>query len=375
MKDLKSQILKLGISMSFAIALAPAFAKAQSTCGGVHQEKFTISNVAGQSSSKVRETVLDFLRENRDVPAFIRKSSQGDVPVIMLNAQTLPKLRPLLAQSAGYMFVQQVGYRNDHGLMRTGSYIIDADTPGARGYGELHANGLAWKDVNGYLPRMTEHHSVMIETGYLLPREDFQIINYYQKVRRASIFRVPFTFGGNPNRNLPNMIDNIGEHCFVFCKGAIVRGSVANIAGRLQRLGATDVEAIMKDSVVSSFLAEVQQSIQIVSPDDGRVLNWGMYNGPAILQKLAHVIPQNLVENDKRVFVNWLIAMDASKKYSDFLTRYQVSSDGGYQDMNNGQTSFMLIYAHMNQAPAFRDATFQSPGVFYSWSNQNQRPL
>jgi hypothetical protein len=366
--------LLLGALLLFSLA-GPA-ALAAPTCAGILFPKATILNVAETRPHFVRETLIDFLQNNRQIPSFIKKTSDGDVPVILVNAETLPTLRPILEQSAGYMFVQQVGYRNDHGLMRTGLHIIDADTPGARGFGEIHATGLAWKHVPSYLARRQDNAYVMIETGYLLPKQDYEVISYYQRMRRAAIFRIPFTFGGGQRRtDASNLLENSGENCFGFCKGQTVQSNLSEISARLQKLGVADVHALMNDKVVIEFLIEAKRDLLKANVDDANVMKWSQFNGPEVQNQLAHVLPATLTATEKSVFINWILALDATKQYSEFQKKYKVSSDGGYRDLQNGQTSFVLIYDSMRKADSFREATYQSPGVFYTWDSQNQRPL
>ena len=336
----------------------------------------SFEDVSNFNPPAVRSNLIDFLRENPDIPSMIKKTASGALPVILVNNQTLPKLRSLLQRSVGYMFVQQVGYGNDHGLMRSGPYIIDADTPGARGYGELHETGLAWKSVESYLPRRGDQAYVMIETGYLLSKEDLETVGFYQKLRRGAVFRIPFTFGGAPRKDLPNMLENSGENCFGFCKGATVEGDVVRIRTKLSSLSpGLDIDAMLQKNATKSYLDTIRKIVLEADVNDPDSLYWGMVNGDRALEVLKDAIPQELSKENQRVFVNWMVALEANQKYTALKKKYSISSDGGYQDMNNGQVSFVLIYDSMLKKDLFSNANYTSPGVFWSWDAKNQVPL
>ena len=337
--------------------------------------KFEITTVAEQSSEIVRQTILDFLLKNRNIPAFIKKTRNGEVPVILINSQTLPLLKPLIEHSSGFMFAQQIGYRNDHGLMRAGNYIIDADTPGARGYGELHQTGLAWKFLDNYLPRRNTGSYVMIETGYLLSKEDQLTIESYQRIRRAAIFRIPFTFGGKKTKSALNTIENSGENCFGFCKAATLGKDITEITLRLTELGIQDVPALLGSPLIQKYLKIASDIILTANTDDPKSLNWGMVNGPMAIDMLNPLLPTNLTTEQKGILINWIVALDASKKYSELKAKNNISNDGGFQDLQNGKTSFILIYDSMDKKDQFDSATYSSKGVFYSWDSREQIAL
>jgi hypothetical protein len=324
----------------------------------------------------VRSKLTEYLRANKDIPAMIKTTVSGDVPVILVNNQTLPKLRSLLERSAGFMFVQQVGYRNDHGLMRAGNYIIDVDTPGARGYGELHQTGLAWKSIDTYIPRRGDQSYVMIETGYLMSKEDLQTLEFYQKLRRAAVFRIPFTFGGAARKDFPNMLENSGENCFGFCKGATVENDIVQIKNKILRLSpGLDIERMMNSDSMKTYFDMINKVVLKANVDDPDSLHWGMINGDRELKILEDVIPKQISKEAQQVFINWVVALEANKKYLALKKKYQISTDGGYQDINNGQVSFVLIYDSMLKKDLFLNGNYSSPGVFWSWDARNQVPL
>src|SRR5436305_293763 len=56
---------------------------------------------------RTRQGLIDMLIERRDIPAFIKKTPSGDLPVILVNADTVKELKLLLKDSMGTIVVQQ----------------------------------------------------------------------------------------------------------------------------------------------------------------------------------------------------------------------------------------------------------------------------
>lgn len=334
-----------------------------------------------QRASISRSRVLDLLKATPDVPAFLRRTTNGDVPVILLTDRTAKKIRELTDASIGTMFVQQVGYRNDHGLMRVGQNIVDVDMPGARGYGELNRNGIAWKDLQAYLLRWASAEAMgqrvynKIEIGFLLTPQELETAKFYQIVRRASIIRVPFTFGGaQADMNQANML-SAGEHCFIFCKGSAISSHVNEIRGKMRELGINDVDAFMTKPEVQAYLDTARAALLATNPNDGTQLNWSAVNRDEMTQSLLPILPEGLEPIQRRTLINWIVGLDASDRYNKLRTALGISYDSGTGDMNSPRASFVLVYASESNVASFREATFTSPGVFYNWDNVNQSPL
>ena len=85
-------------------------AHSASTCAGA------VSAFADELSSGVR-TAREFLAAHPELPAFLKQTPNGLVPVFLVNAETYATLRPLVVSSVGYGFEQRPGLA-DHGVLR-----------------------------------------------------------------------------------------------------------------------------------------------------------------------------------------------------------------------------------------------------------------
>lgn len=356
-------------------------AQAVNLCNLFFWKKTNKQNVEGRINAppveKARETLIEQLKNDSKIPSFLKQTRSGDVPVILLNANTYQQLKPVLDNSMGTMIVQQLGYKNDHGLMRVGQNIIDVDTPGARGFGEINRTGLSWKPMESYLKRRLKNESnnyYIVEVGYILSPQELADSRFYHLVRRAAIIRVPFTYGGlNVDRNQSNML-SAGEHCFVFCKGGAVSSHVREIERKLKAYGIESVSEFMKRPEVAVFVREARDYMLTLKNFDEQSLNW------AVLQKLrsAKIIRKkfsNFDEHRQDLLLNWIVGYDASLAYENLRVSLGMTSDYGFGDMNNTRAAFVLVYGKSTDNKAFETATFESPGVMYSWRNDSQKPI
>jgi hypothetical protein len=248
--------------------------------------------------------------------------------------------------------------------------MIDVDTPGARNTGELYRTGLSWKSLEGYLPRRTAGSNVILEVAYSLTPEEERIANAYQRMRRAAIVRVPFTFGNAwVDKKLANLIEEGGEHCFLFCTGRRLGDQIQGIQSKLRAYGVRDLDGFYREAVVRDFIARA----------DARVLSggWSADNlGPemlgtldtrALLERVAALGGQ-IPEADRIVFLNWVYGLTASQRYQQVVESLQISGSIGVSDASHPRASAILVYAVESFAPKFRDATYEAKGTFTGWT-------
>ncbi len=327
-------------------------------------------------ASEVREGLVDLLRKE-NIPAFLKQTRNGEIPVILVNGKSVKSISGLLDETAGTQIYLQPDWNNDHGGFRLFRSLIDLDTPGARGYGELHATGISWKPIDSYVPRRAAGSDVIIEVAYALSREEKEIFDYYHRVRRAALVRVPFTFGGvKANLGQANMLPQAGEHCFLYCKGTQVRNIVSGIVAELHKYGIQDPESFLKHPDVDAFLKSARKKILAADLWDGNELGPRVATSRDDLALLQNVMPADVREDQRWIFANWLIGLDAASGYRKALDELQISSDLGVEDMHHLRASAILVYSNdQNMPQAFADATFRSAGKFIQWNNAGQRPI
>lgn len=318
-----------------------------------------------------RNFIAQFAKKNK-IPVFLKQNGAGtEIPVVLLNAKTAPLLDKLLENSFGTQVALQKNYNNDHGLLRAGKYIIDLDSPGARGYGEIEKTGLAWKNIDNYLPHRNTNSSPTLEVAYLLTPNEKSIVDYYHKVRRAALFRVKFTFGGHNGPDYPNLLNYGGEHCFIFCKAEAVVDQVYEIKTRLINSGIKDPDALLKKA--TKAIDEVQKNINLTDPDE---LFSQMLNEKKILDLFKEFYPTKAVSGkDKLDIVNWIISYDSSKKYARVVNDLGLTGDLGVDDAANTRASVIFVYDEGADVSKFTNATYSNSGKMVSWPNTKQYPV
>lgn len=320
-----------------------------------------------------RQFIANFAKKN-GVPVFYKQNNIGEeVPVILINSSNYKKMKNYIENSYGTEVVLQPGYNNDHGLLRTGNFIIDVDAPGYRGYGELHDTGIAWKNFDEYLMRRTTQSGTILEVSYLLTADEKLAVDFYQRVRRAAIFRVKFSFNGFKTEDHPFLLENGAEHCFIFCKAQAVTTHINEIRGNLVKMGLSNPDEYLSKDEVKSALDYTKTKLMNTSP---MVLSPYVVETDEIVAMFAKIFPDTLKNKRQQLdFIKWIISYDSSKNYNQVLKNLGVSSDYGIGDFRNKRVSAVLVYDEKAVADEFNKGNYTNKGAFTNWPMGNQRPV
>ncbi len=363
-------IKKQNLQFIFLFALLVGFT---APTAQVHAQAASCHKVYSVAKAIGRDQVAGFAIRN-NVPAL---ETDYNVPILLVNKETVKSLRPLLATSIGIQVALQPAWKNDHGLLRVGTSIIDMDTPGARGFGELHRTGLAWKDVQEYTARKNDGTSKVIEVLYSLTPEELQTATVYQRVRRAAIYRVPFTFGGGAaNNNHPNMIPHGGENCFSFCRGTSLSSQVSYMQSEVQKLTGQSFVELKKTQEVSQFLSEAIQKIAAVTDvNSAAALNNSMVMNLKQTKSVTDLLAKDKSAEDQQILLNWLVALETSTKYANLLRTLEVGSGSGWEGSRNSRTTAILVHDVTANREKFVDPQYTLPGIFNTWKHADAKPL
>ena len=272
--------------------------------------------------------VANYAKKNK-IPVFMKQNQMGeDIPVILVNKKSTKKLANFIDNSYGTEVVLQPGYSNDHGLLRTGNFIIDVDAPGYRGYGELHKTGLAWKDFSSYTER-----------------------------RRAD----------------SGVIAGGGEHCFIFCKAQAVTSHIYELQQKLISMGLKNPDEFFLKPEIINRMNTLQEIILKTDPNS---LNPDMISTKKLLESFNGFYPSEITTNEQKAdFLRWAISYDSSKNYNRVLKDLGVSSDYGVGDARNKRVSAILVYDEGANPEEFNKGVYSAKGAFTAWPTGTQKPV
>lgn len=356
-----------------ALMLPASFAKAVD-CAEVFALLKVDNGIREEEVLAARQGLMAALKD-RKVPAFVKHTRSGDVPVILMNGKTLKEMKPYVEQSLGTQVYMQPDWHNDHGGIRVLNHLIDVDAPGARGYGEIHQTGLAWKPIDSYFGR-GGGGSVIIEASYYLTPQEKNVADYYHRIRRAALYRVPFTFGGiEADMRLPNMLES-GEHCFVFCKASAVRSHVGEIEERIRQSGVKDVKEFFARKDVKDFQAKAKKLILDADVNRGLAPEM-LVKDKTVLAALEKIAPKEIQQSKAKLrdFGNLVAGYEATRDYGQLMRNLGVTGDSSFGDINNARVTAVLIYDSGDPANAFLAATYETEGKFGNWTREGQTVL
>jgi hypothetical protein len=367
------RILRFLQPILLLLLLAPASASAIDCNQYFANLTYKAQSVVASEEVKAARMSMQWVLKGQGIPAFLKKTASGEVPVALVNKASVEKLLPYLDNSLGTQTYMQPQYNNDHGGIRVLRQLIDVDTPGARHFGEIHRTGIAWKPLESYVKR--GGGTPIIEVSYLLKPEEKLVADFYHRVRRAALYRVPFTFGaGVPDRNLPNML-SAGEHCFIYCKGSAVARHLSEIDEKLKAAGPKDLNEFYAKPEVVEFLQKARQAVMNADPAAGNSLSPTMLMENAAIKELAmKMAPAEVAANPVALqnFANLVVGRSVTNDYKNLLNALNVSGATSFNDMNNPRVTAVLIYDSGAAENSFREAGYETQGKFGNWSKDQQ---
>lgn len=320
-----------------------------------------------------RVFIANYAKKN-GIPVFLKQNDSGEeIPVILVNSKSSKKLTQFIDNSYGTEVSLQPNYDNDHGLLRTGNTIIDVDSPGYRGYGEIHKTGLAWKEFESYISRRKTDSGVILEVTYLLTPEEKKAIDYYQRIRRAAIFRVKFAFKGAKTEDHPFLLNTGGEHCFIFCKAQAVSSHNSELQSKLNFLGLKNIDEFFKKPEVIANIEKIKEIVLNTKPMD---LKPEILKDAKIIKSFDNLYPKEIKTDDQKYeFLRWVISYEGSDRYTRVLKELGVSSDYGIKDASNKRVSAILVYDEAATPENFNNAQYSAKGAFTPWPTGIQKPV
>jgi len=334
-----------------------------------------------QSGQKVdanaeRTKLINELRQ-KGVPAYLKATGNGgEIPVVLLTRQTSPLIDDFLMHSFGTQSMTHERWPNDHGSLRYKNFMLDAFVPGQRPVGELNENGISWKVLNDYLDHHKEISKGVIEIAYHVTDDEMRLIDYYQRVRRASVFRVRFGLGDQSMYpKFTNLLANSTDNCFGYCKGSNIASQMTEMRSRLGQLGVPDVDKFLEEPKVLDYLRAVNHKVTTANLFDGRALNESMITQGETGQLLDKIVPPNLNPQQRQLFADWLVWLDASRGYQTVLKNLNITSDYALRDMSNPRATAVLVIDTPDKAPQLQNATYQMSGKFFHLDTTGVKPL
>lgn len=328
-----------------------------------------------EQSIKSRSSLASYLREQK-IPAVLMPTRNGEIPVILMNRETGPKMKSFLHESIGTEVAHQPGYNNDHGLFRFDEIIADMDAPGFRRQGELHKTGISWVNLQSYLAYGGS--SKRIEVAYALNKSEMRTVRVYELMRRAAILRVRFSFGNfKQDANQPNFLNEGGENCFGFCSASYLYSHMNEIGRRFTETGLGDVKTILAHEDVKAWIEKVGEKLLSVNPDSAVDLSPKLpmsLGAPETLAKNEKFI--QLSREDQQIALNWLVGFQFSSDYQKLTSDLEFHNTGsGFSGMSNRRATAVLVYDAKTTPQDFVSTNYQSKGIFSIWDHSQARPL
>ncbi len=372
MKNLRVGFLFLLLSLCFYSA------QAQIACSNLY-----LPNAYLGRSAIYREL------QRLHVPTVIKKTSNGSLPVVLLNSQTARQMHSLLERTMGTVNTYQPNSPNDHGALRFQDMLVDKDMPSMRSRGELHGTGISWGDLLSLLDYSRQqveiggHQQphVRVETVYALSENEMRTVNLYHRMRRAAIVRVPFIIRGEIwGQGGRNSVDSVHETCYGFCKSNLLPVALKEMEKEILRtlpmfinLPETLSNGENLEHIIDSLLAK--DDVQLWLHDVEEIfLNENHTRLEAYLATEVG-LPQSLQEFhilsifDKMEAVNWLVGYHLTKQYWQLMQNLEMSGNKDNSDIEHRRASMVFIYDSLVSDEGFLSSEYKRRGVYSQWEH------
>ncbi len=336
-----------------------------------------------------REALIKAAKE-AGVPIFMRQVGDRELPVVLLNEETYPKLKPFLDGSIG-TGVKMFPFTNqgtDHGLFRVGDNLLDfywPDDPNK--YGQLHNTGVYALPLQTYLPRRNNNSERIIEATYALTPEERQTAEYYHRMRRAGVFRAKYEFNNYDPAygQRKHVLDEGFQNCYNFGVSACNQSHANNMKTQLYQIGVRDVPKLLATPEVKEFQRRAKEQLLAINRNDPaladpkaeeKVLNIHMFDKPEYFELLKNVIPENSSPENRTKFINYLVGIDAVQQYDQITT--DLSLGGNFWNFNHPRATAIVVWDTPLQNEAFKNGTYEIGGSNPAYQFRNpslNRPL
>jgi len=318
-------------------------------------------------------------------PAFLRKTQNGDLPIILLNNDTYPKVKEFIESSMGMTVSLHPKNASDHGWIRSGENLVDLYNPGQRNIpgGELHETGLSWKLLSKYHAQRKEHSRKMMDMAFSLNKKDLNTVEYLQRVRRSAMYRNDYAFyDGDRNKFFEmskieknHRLDCSGEHCYTYPMLSYASSQVSSIISQLKKMN-IDYSIIKNDPRVLEFQRTAREQILKSDVYNSETFNYfDLMDNNELRNLLKDILPKGITKKDEIKVMSYLASIPGIEDYKNLLSSLNIHSN--FIDFNNARASALFIYDNAPEAAQkFRDATYSVQGKHYSLSNDGlNKPL
>lgn len=276
------------------------------------------------TQAQLVEALLD-----KQIPFYFIEDGQNTLPVILANKDTIDKILPLLKQSIGLQIMSKQGWPHDHGSFRFSSYLVDAFLPGQRQVGEIHQTGLSWKTAKDSAIFLEKIADIICENCFLVSALELEKVDYYQRVLRAAIFRIPFLMGDQQiYTRQSNVLHECGGHCFEYSHSLNLKNIVSALGSRLDQVDPQSALRNEKDHLISSYLSEVRQLYIEQNYEKEDQLSDALLTHPQLQDKIDQIFSEQWSFQNRILFLRWLVGRDAALQMDAVIQALGYSGKG-----------------------------------------------
>lgn len=374
--------------MKFAIALilaASAFTSTSAHAADRCEAAFSQRAYSAMTIEQQRAGLIETLRISK-TPAFLKETSRGSIPVVLVNHATAPALRDFMNESVGVGTLLQPGSGyTDHGLLRLGGVKLAGSTsslqidwaPMNRNWfegdtGEIHGTGLMWRSLESRMKDSFEknrYSRVSVEVAIAMKPQDRATLELHQRLRRAGIIALVGNYPAyQMSRPSPVVLD-VDENCFQLASGHTLPRTREQLVAFLKREGLKSPIAMLERAQTREFLKRASRLVGDADALSPNALNPNMLiNDSLVRTSLNSALPRSLRDLPKpkiEALGNALFALSTTIASEKILNAYGFQPNMTVRaNLENPHVAAILVYDSPEKAVDFWSATYTTRGEF-----------
>jgi hypothetical protein len=321
----------------FALIFIGLTLQAQAQQNGLRSclEIFSETHHASEADLQISDVIQNSIH-------YMAQVNGREIPVILVNKETVGQLTPLLRHTIGFQVMTKAGWPNNHGSFRYGQNIIDAFIPGQRQVGETNETGLSWKTTEDSAVFLDKIADVIGEAVFAPSSEVLADVDFYQKVMKAALFRVPFSMG---DQTVYTKFDNVLSECQGACfEFSHYRRRVQILQALQQRLDKLDPgSAIRKESSESISLLVLEIKKIFSDKAVAEISTQTLLTLPSVI-KLQSRFPETWTSEQKNLFIQWLVSYQAAEGIQNYFSQLSLDQLDPFSILANQNAIAYLVW-------------------------------
>jgi len=303
-----------------------------------------------------RNRIMEYAKTHQ-LPAFVMQAPYGNVPVILVNKQTLLHWSPLFHQTFGIAESLHPKNEANHGHARlpgkvegdVQTILMDLFSPPNAGANAMHGTGYRWKSIQEYFAKRKPGSTQFIDLAYAASAKELEQFYLVHAAKRAALFRIVYKFEGDPynewNRQQRRMLfeEEGREHCNNSRLGGCGASHSHQMRARIAELGIVNLNNLYVYSETQRFLDMAKRQLLEADWKNPDSMNPNMFDRKEYFELMGKHLPNHLNHDQKVDLLTYIVSTNIVEEAITLQYRKGIV-ESRTEQYENSNLSAIMIY-------------------------------